>query len=170
MSDEGKEETLNSLLALKVAKYMSGDEPFTYLHQPPETAKRKRGKGKSPTPDSGFMLYENPRTIWPIEGKVLKQETDLTAYIAEIRGNFLTARYATFSREGAMLGYLFRGDPNAALDEIGTRLKTKLDLHPHFSDRPHRISAHTRKQRSPRNSTEEFHCHHLILLIPASSN
>jgi hypothetical protein len=164
-NDEAKEETLNFLIAGKVNHCMSGDEPFWFPPQPPETARRKRGKGSSPTPDHGFVPYEYPRSIWPIEGKVLKNDGDLKAYVAEINDNFLTGRYAAFSREGAMLGYLLKGDPIRTLGQIGVRLNLPLASHPHFRDRPHRISVHLRTAIT-RNAAEEFQCHHLILLIP----
>jgi len=167
--DEAKEESLNYLLALRIGQCMTGDEPFSMIPQPPETTKRKRGKGKSPTPDHGFVPYDFPRSVWPLEGKVLDHGRDLRAYLAEINGNFLTGRYATFSREGAMLGYLLHGDAIATLVEIGNRLKVQLNPHPHFHDRPHRVSVHRRKGNELRNRLSDFACNHLVLKIPTVS-
>jgi len=166
--DEAKEETLNYLLAGKIEDAMDGFEPFRFSYQPPETAKRKRGRGKSPTPDHGFVLRENPRSIWSVEGKVLLHDRDVNAYVSEVRNNFLSGRYATFSREGAMLGYLLKGSPIAALDNVAARLKAELGPHPFFRDRPHRISIHARKLSSHRKRSEVFSCHHLILAIAGS--
>ena len=161
--DEAKEEALNKLLSIYVQQCLSGDEPFCFIHQPPETAKRKRGKGRSPTPDHGFLLFDHPRSIWPLEGKVLDDEHDVTAYVHEITGNFLTGRYASFSSEGAMLGYLLDGDPNVALDRIRARLGTPTIPHPDFSNRPHRVSHHLKRRK--RTGLAAFDCHHLIVTL-----
>lgn len=166
--DEAREESINFLLALRIDQCKCGDEPFSVSHQPPEQARRKKGRGRSPQPDIAFVPYEYPRSLWPMEGKVLKQESDLDAYLAEIRDNFLTGRYATFSREGAMLGYLLEGEPDRTLGNIGVRLRTSLRSHPDFQERPHRVSVH---QRIPYPGTQRqntFCCHHLILLVGTS--
>ena len=127
-SDEAKEESLNSLFALRIQQCKSGDEPFGVQHQPPEQTKRKRGKGRSPQPDIGFMLYDYPRAVWPLEGKILAQDQAVGPYVAEIRNNFITARYATFSSEGAMLGYLLHGEPDRAFAAIATRLQAGTEF------------------------------------------
>ncbi len=167
-ADEVKEESLNSLLALRIDQCKSGDEPFHVHPQPPEQTKRKRGKGKSPQPDIGFMLYDYPRTIWPLEGKVLPNEKNVAPYLREINDNFLTARYATFSSEGAMLGYLLRGDPAQTFTAISAGLHKAVIQHPCFPNRPHKISTHQRGEAPHRNSPSEFTCHHLLLRIPTA--
>ena len=168
-SDEAKEESLNYLLAGRVNQCRNGDEPFWFPPQPPETTKRKRGKGKSPTPDHGFVYYDHPRTVWPVEGKVLQHERDLRAYRSEIDDNFLTGRYAAFSREGAMLGYLLAGQPTAAIEEIRRHLAVPLTPHAHFRNRPHHVSVHTRIGSASSQLPAEFTCNHMILSIPTSS-
>lgn len=162
---EAKEESLNYLLALKIDKCKSGDEPFRVADRPPEQAKRKRGRGSSPQPDIAFVLYDHPRSIWPMEGKMMKHEQDVSAYLSEVKDNFLTGRYATFSREGAMLGYLLEGNPMATLDHIGRLLGVQLQDHPFFSSRPHRLSEHHRAAVPNLDSPSTFACHHLILEI-----
>jgi hypothetical protein len=169
---EAKEESLNFLLAGRINQCL-GAAPFWFCHQPPETAKRKRdkqrrNKGKSPTPDHGFVLYDYPRSIWALEGKVLNNERDVGAYLTEVKDNFLTGRYATFSREGAMVGYLLDGDTDATFDLIERRLKVALNPHTKFPDRPHRVSIHVRKACTAKNSLSEFACHHLVLTIRTS--
>ncbi|MEK6257885.1 MAG: hypothetical protein AABP62_04625 [Planctomycetota bacterium] len=163
---EAKEESLNFLLAGRINQCL-GAAPFWFCHQPPETTKRKRGKGKSPTPDYGFVLYDFPKSVWPLEGKVLKHERDVGAYLTEVNDNFLTGRYATFSKEGAMVGYLLEGDSDVMFDQIERRLTVALNPHTHFSDRPHRVSIHIRKAQTARSSLTEFACHHLVLRIPS---
>lgn len=169
-ADEAREESLNYLLALRIDQ-CKGNLPFFVVHQPPEQTKRKRGKGRSPQPDIGFALYEHPRTVWPMEGKVLMHDQDVSAYLAEIETNFVKARYATFSSEGAMLGYLVNGTPERALSRIGDDLGIELRNHPRFGKRPHKLSDHTRTGLPHLNSHANFVCHHLILcLAPASSS
>ena len=82
-SDEAKEESLNLLMAMRIDKLKSGDEPFAVVHQSPEQSKRKTKNSQSPAPDIGFIWHENPNCVWPIEGKVLKNENDLNAYEIE---------------------------------------------------------------------------------------
>jgi len=165
--DEAKEESLNHLVAVHIDQCKSGDEPFYVDHQPPEQTKRKRGRGKSPQPDIGFTLYEFPRTIWPLEAKIMADEEDVGPYLAEIEGNFLTGRYATFSSEGAMLGYLLRGEVVRAFAILGDRLRQTPERHPRFPDRPHRVSNH-RRQVQQGGPPRLFTCHHLLLRIPAN--
>ncbi|NLE39765.1 MAG: hypothetical protein GX621_17235 [Pirellulaceae bacterium] len=162
---EAKEESLNHLLAVRIDQCKNGDEPFCVQHQPPEQTKRKPGRGKSPQPDIGFVLYDHPNTVWPLEGKVLLHEKDVEPYLNEIKSNFVTARYATFSSEGAMLGYLLRWNPNETFDSIEAGLAQTLRQHPHFNNRPHRISNHRRDDPPHGNSPTEFTCHHLLLRI-----
>ena len=161
--DEAKEESLNYLLWLHIDRSMCGDEPFSVAHEVPEQKNRKRGRGKSPCPDIGFVLREYPRTVWPLEAKVLSRGDDIEPYLDEIRTNFLSGRYATFSNEGAMVGYLLNGIPDDTLDLIGGQLNQTLVPHPFFSVRPHRISQHQRKEMRTPNVSVKFACHHLIL-------
>jgi len=166
---EAKEESLNHLLAVRIDQCKNGDAPFYVDHQPPEQTKRKRGRGRSPQPDIGFTLYGHPRTVWPLEGKVLAHETDTGPYLGEINSNFLTGRYATFSSEGAMLGYLLRGNPERTFEVIAAGLRETTMRHPHFLDRPHWISSHRRDDVRHLNSPREFTCHHLLLRIPTAN-
>jgi len=166
--DEAREESLNYLLTVRIQQCQSGYEPFRVVHQPPEQTRRKRGKGRSPQPDIGFALYDYPRTVWPLEGKILAHERATGPYLKEIKNNFLTGRYATFSSEGAMLGYLLRGDPEQTFLVIAAELRQTPRPHPHFVNRPHRISNHRRDDVPHRNSPREFTCHHLLLRIPTT--
>ncbi len=165
--DEAKEESLNHLLAVRIDECKSGDEPFSVSHQPPEQAARKRGRARSPQPDIGFALYDYPGSIWPIEAKVLHHDRDVRAYLAEIRGNFLTGRYATFSREGAMVGYLLDGATETFLGNIAGQIAERLLPHPHFQDRPHRVSEHIRSKLPDANAPTAFSCHHLVMHVAA---
>ncbi len=162
--DEAREESLNYLLAVRIDQ-CKGEAPFCVVHQPPEQTKRKRGRGRSPQPDIGFALYENPRAVWPMEGKVLMHDRDVGAYVAEIDTNFIEARYATFSNEGAMLGYLMTGDAETALSHVSDDLGCRLRSHPHFHQRPHKLSDHVRANLPHANSPADIVCHHLVLCL-----
>jgi len=107
--EEVKEESLNHLLALRIDQCKSGDEPFYVEHQPPEQTKRQRGKGRSPQPDIGFTLYDYPRTVWPLEGKVLARDGQVGPYLGEINNNFLrggreiTFRFGKHERQNSLV-------------------------------------------------------------------
>ena len=58
--------------------------------------------------------------MWPIEAKVLRTDGSVAEYVADLRNEFLTCRYAPFSSEGGMVGYLVSGDPEKALKNIGS--------------------------------------------------
>jgi hypothetical protein len=163
--DEAKEESLNYLLSLQIDRCKCGDEPFSVVHEVPEQTKRKRGRGKSPCPDIGFALYDYPRTVWPLEAKVLSRDEDVGPYLNEIRTNFLTGRYATFSSEGAMVGYLLGGTPDRTFNAISEQLNQLLVSHPFFAARPHSISRHQCERSMQTSASQEFACHHLILQI-----
>lgn len=167
--DEAKEESLNFLVTLRIGQCMTGDEPFAVIPEVPEQAKRRRGRGKSPQPDIGFVLYEFPRSVWPMEGKVLPKETGVKPYVEEINANLLSGRYGAFSCEGAMLGYLLRGDPGVAFHCIEVRIERTLQHHPSFPDRHHKISDHQREDLPHPNAPGHFCCHHLLLLIPSAT-
>jgi hypothetical protein len=111
------------------------------------------------------VLYDYPRTVWPLESKVLAHDEDVGPYLNEINTNLLTGRYATFSSEGAMVGYLLQGNPDHTFEVISVRLKQTLMRHSHFEDRPHRISNHQREEIPHPNSPQEFTCHHLLMQI-----
>jgi hypothetical protein len=169
-SDEDKERSLNLLLNLRINECLSGDEPFCVVHEPPEQTKRKGRGARPPQPDMGFVLIDYPRAVWPLEAKVLPDDQAVGPYVAEISDNLITCRYATFSSEGAMLGYLLRGEPERTFAAIATSLAQVLMPHPHFPDRAQRVTHHQRGQIPHPNSPREFTCHHLLLRIPTATN
>jgi hypothetical protein len=163
--DERKEETLNQLLSLAIDQCKDGFAPFSVIHEVPEQTVRKGGKALSPHPDIGFCFYDNPRAVWPLEGKVLEDDGDVSAYAVEVTANFLTGRYATFSSEGAMIGYLLSGDPATAFTNIESAISCRLVLHKIIQDHHHRVSEHNRTTQPHRGSPVGFLCHHLLLEI-----
>jgi len=169
-TDEDKERSLNLLLNIRITECLSGDEPFCVVHETPEQTKRKGRGARPPQPDMGFVLNNYPRAVWPLEAKVLSDDRAVGPYVAEIQSNFITCRYATFSSEGAMLGYLLHGEPERAFAAIATSLAQALIPHPHFPDRDQKVTHHHRGQVPNPNSPREFTCHHLLLRIPTVTN
>ena len=88
-------------------------------------------------------------------------------YIKEINENFITCRYAPFSSQGGMLGYLFSGDPKKAFTNIETKAPCTLNDHPDFSTRDHKTSDHQRVVPPGKLYPVNFRCHHLLLKIIA---
>ena len=166
--DDRKEETLNYLLALEIDKNKGEFAPFSVTPEVPEQTGRKGGKAQSPRPDIGLCCYDNPRVVWPLEGKILKDDADVAAYAAEVIGNFLTGRYATFSSEGAMVGYLLSGIPETGFTNIAAAIGCTLLKHKVIQDRPHRVSEHRRADLPHPNCPVDFLCHHLLMEIRTS--
>jgi len=67
-----------------------------------------------------------------------------------------------------MLGYLLRGDPRRTFALIAAELSQEPMHHPHFLDRPHRMTNHRREEVPQINSPQKFTCHHLLLRIPTA--
>lgn len=168
-AEDDVERNITELLEPRIKKVMTGDEPFYVQHGPYERETRAPAPAQPPQYDIAFILTENPRYMWPLEAKVLKSDTvgSVTEYARDINEEFLTCRYAPFSHEGGMLGYLLSGDPNHAFISIEAKVPCKLTHHPDFLKRHHKTSDHRR--RIPPGKTKEyphdFRCHHLILII-----
>ncbi|HEY9875811.1 MAG TPA: hypothetical protein V6D12_20435, partial [Candidatus Obscuribacterales bacterium] len=106
------------------------------------------------------------------EAKILRSDGDVSKYINEITANFLKCRYAPFSSEAGMLGYLLKGLPNKAFTNIEAKVPCHLCDHPQFPNRDHKTSDHKRTVPSGKTYPADFRCHHLILKIaePVASN
>ena len=152
---------LESWIQRKKPKYC----PFDFQHTPPELATRLSASRPSPTPDFGFFSWTDRRAMFPLEAKVLKTDSDLSAYLEALRTRFLQCRYAPYSSEGVMIGYLLTGDTAMTFKNLKAKLRTKLFPHPDFSDRPHRLSSHKRKHSHCKKSPVNFSCHHLVMPV-----
>jgi hypothetical protein len=159
------EKNINSLLQVRINRAMTGDEPFDVQHEVPEFETSYSDQAQPPSYDIAFILRANERIIFPLEAKVLRTERYLSQYINEINANFLTCRYAPFSSEAGMLGYLLKGESQKAFEKIEQSLSCVLLNHPDFSDREHRISNHQRTVPVNKNYPDNFCCHHLLLKI-----
>lgn len=138
---------------------MNGYEPFFIQHESPEEHTMKSARSKPPSYDLAFVLRENPRSKWPIETKVLESENDVSEYIKDVKENYATGKYAPFSSEGAMLGYLLKGDEISSMENIESKLHSNLFDHKVFPGRCHKVSKHTRD--SPHTDIN-LTCNHMI--------
>jgi hypothetical protein len=162
---ENLEREITQLLEPEIREVMTGAEPYFIQHGPFESETRAPAPAQPPQYDLGFILRDNRRAIWPIEAKVLKSDGAVAEYVKDVRAAFLTATYAPFSSEAAMLGYLLGGSPARALARISETLPCTMEQHPRFLDRDHRLSRHTRTIPPGKPYPVEFICHHVISLL-----
>lgn len=165
LADEELERSITQLLEPRIHTVMTGDEPFYVQHGVYENETRQAAPAQPPEYDIAFVLTANPRTIWPLEAKVMRSDRKISAYVKDVLNEFLTCRYAPFSKEAGMLGYLFSGEPERALTRIAGKLKCGLRCHAAFPERPHMISDHRRNVPPNKSYSLKFRCHHLILEI-----
>ena len=92
-------------------------------------------------------------------------ETDgaVGAYKNDVLNEFLRCRYAPFSSEGAMLGYLLAGTVENVFRNLEAKIPCVLAAHPEFPSRPCKISDHSRHVDIGKLYPTRFRCHHLIL-------
>jgi len=164
-TEEQLERSITQALGWRIRRGMTGDEPFEVQQEVYEFETSKSAQGQPPQYDIAFILIANERIIWPLEAKVLKSDIDVTEYVKEINNNFMTCRYAPFSSEGGMLGYLFSGDSNKAFTNIETEVPCILNAHPGFLGRDHKTSDHQRVVPSEKSYPVDFRCHHLLFKI-----
>ncbi len=159
------EREITQLLEPRIRRCMP-EYTFCYVqHEPKERETRELAPEQPPEYDLAFVLLSNERIMWPMEAKVLETDRRIGEYASEVKGNFLTCRYAPFSSEGAMLGYLLSGAPDAALANIAAVLNARLVTSRHFQGRHHRTSSHCRQVPVGKSYPREFLCHHLIMPI-----
>lgn len=163
LAEEQLERSITQFLAPKIRDCMTGYEPFHIEQGVYEFETRVSASAQPPLYDLAFVLRSNPRIMWPLEAKVLRTDGDVGRYVNEINSNFLTCRYAPFSREGAMLGYLLAGVPENVFDNIENNLPCSLDNHPDFGSYDHKTSDHIRSVPVGKTYPANFRCHHLIM-------
>lgn len=157
------ERNVTQHLESRIRWVMSGYEPYNVQHGPYENETRYSSRAQPPQYDIAFKLIAEECIMWPLEAKVLKNGGALAAYISDVKKQFLKCRYAPFSSEGAMLGYLLSGDTSQAFRNIAARLRCRLESHPAFTIRAHRVSSHVRKVPTGKSYPRKFICHHLLL-------
>jgi hypothetical protein len=160
--DRDLERCITQLLEPRIRKVMPADAPFYIQHGPYEDETAVSAQAQPPQYDLAFVLFHNPRVMWPLEAKILRTPGAVAPYVKEVGSNFLTCRYSPFSSEAAMLGYLVAGSPKVALTRIQISLGTKLKRHPPFTNRQHATSDHSRSVPASKTYPREFRCHHMI--------
>ncbi len=168
-ADRELERSITQLLEPLIRRVMPGEQPFYVQHAPHEFETAKSGPGPPPVPDIGFIIWGHPRTMWPLEAKTLRTDGAVGPYVGELQDNLLGCRYAPFSSEGGMLGYLVAGDPARAFSNIAAKIPCELRAHPGFPDRDHRTSDHMRTVPSGKDYPREFRCHHMLLRLANTS-
>ena len=163
LADEQLERSITQFLTPKVRDCMTGYEPFHIEQGVYEVETRATASAQPPLYDLAFVLKANPRIMWPMEAKVLRSDGDVGRYITEITSNFLTCRYAPFSGEGAMLGYLMAGEPAKVFENIAIKTPCVLSDHPDFGSQAHKTSDHIRLVPVGKLYPVNFRCHHLIM-------
>lgn len=163
LADEQLERSITQILTPQIRDCMTGYEPFHIEQGVYEYETSVSASAQPPLYDLAFVLKSNPRIMWPMEAKVLRSDGDVGRYVNEITGNFLTCRYAPFSGEGAMLGYLLAGDPARAFENIAINTPCILEDHPDFGSHAHKTSDHNRSVPADKTYSINFRCHHLIM-------
>lgn len=137
--------------------------PFAVVHQWPEIEQQK-DRGRSPQCDLAFRLRGgNVRSHFSVEAKVIRTDRAVSEYIKEIKDNFLTGRYSTFSSEAAMLGYRLSGTAATTFDAIAEGLQRVLTEYSPLPGREHRCSCHSRDLGNKSGIAVQFRCHHLLM-------
>ncbi len=163
LAKDDLEREITQLLEPRIRRCMPS-ETFCYIqHASRERETRKPAPAQPPEYDLAFVLYANERIMWPMEAKILESDQKIHMYVNDVKNEFLTGRYAPFSDEGAMLGYMISGDPLKAFSKIAHVLRVKLNKHPDFTNRNHRVSSHRRKSSQRKRLPKRFRCHHLMM-------
>jgi hypothetical protein len=163
LADEQLERSITQFLTPMIRSCMTGYEPFDIEQGVYEYETRVSASAQPPLYDLAFVLKSNPRIMWPLEAKVLKTDCAVGPYVNELAENFLKCRYAPFSREGAMLGYLLAGHPAHVFAGIASKVPCILADHPDFVSYNHKTSIHKRSASSEKLCSLDFRCHHLIM-------
>ena len=159
------ERSITQSLERRIHNVMTGDEPFGVQHEVYEWETGYSAQAQPPQYDIAFFLRANERIIWPLEAKVLISHGAVAPYINDVKDQFLTCRYAPFSSEGGMLGYLLSGEADIAFSKIEKGVPCTLSHHQEFVCRNHKTSDHKRTVPPDKHYPANFRCHHLILEI-----
>ncbi|MGB7444587.1 MAG: hypothetical protein WA919_26270 [Coleofasciculaceae cyanobacterium] len=163
--DDQLERMITQNLELDIRSVMSGYEPFVIQHERYEAEQRSPAPARPKQPDLSFVWTEEREVTYPLEAKVLRSDSSsgVRAYVEDITENFLRCRYAPFSSEAGMLGYLLEGISTIAFNNIATAVPCTLSDHPDFLGREHKVSDHKRSVPTGKNYPAQFRCHHLLL-------
>lgn len=163
--EEELERNITEVLEPKIRDVVPPHSPFFIQHAAREMESRAEPPAQAPEYDLAFRLRANFRIMWPIEAKALRTDGRVSEYVKEVRGNFLTCRYAPFSSEAVMLSYLVSGKPNKFFNNITKKLPCSLSVHSKFGSRDHRVSEHSRIVPPGKAYPNVITLHHLVLRI-----
>ncbi len=163
-ADDELERSITQILEPHVRDCLTGYETFYLQHETYETETRLNSPAQSPAYDLAFILKSNKRIMWPLEAKIMRSPTNVAPYVKDINNEFLTGRYAPFSRSAAMLGYLLSGKAEDVPQHIEKRLGCTLQPHRVFHPQHnHHISSHQRNLPDKSWASGAFTCHHMIM-------
>ena len=162
-ADDELERAITQILEPRIRRCLSGDEPWDVQHGPYEYATRKPSPAQPPQYDIAFVLRRNPRIMWPLEAKILRNDGAIAPYVRDVQQEFLTGRYAPYVNGSAMLAYLLRGRPETVFRGISDRLACRLQPLRKFDAVRHRVSVHQREIENPDFLSGTFWCHHLVM-------
>lgn len=163
-AEEEIERGITMILVQCINTRLSGLEPYFVMHGPYENETRKAAPAQPPQYDIAFILNGNHRVMWPLEAKVMRTPRNVAPYVRDISNEFLTGRYAPFSKSAAMIGYLLSGRSEDTVLHIENRLGVKLNVFPPFHpEYTHHVSVHYREVQKPGHVGSFFQCHHMIM-------
>jgi hypothetical protein len=169
LADEQLERSITMHLEACIHQVKSGGEPFGVQHERPEEATRTSAQAKPPANDIAFYPFPsqgNPRWNWPIEAKILHTDQAIAEYVKAVQGEYIGCIYAPFTGEGAMVGFLLKGNPQAVLVKVSQVLRCAMTPHPRFSPpRAHSVSDHRRTIEGGKPYCPSLRCHHLIMSV-----
>lgn len=157
--------SLHRAIQLGLRRHFDGYTAVTVGHESEELETQLGNAGHAPTYDLAFEWPGDPRIMWGIEAKALKNDRDTESgpgeYIRNGVERFLRRRYAPFTTSGAMVALLRSGSAATLSGHIATRLGTDLLSFPPFAGREHRVSEHQRLHGDV-IGRRAFTCHHLV--------
>jgi hypothetical protein len=168
-ADHELERSITQELAIEINLLRPDYAPFIAQHERYEYMTRRHRGRRSRQYDIAFVWVPDRRLTWPIEAKVLRTPATLAGYLDSLRNRFLNCQYAPFSSQGAMLGFLFSGNPAAVFEGLQQALGMELQKHPDFRDRNHRTSEHRRQVPRGKSYPSHFLCHHLVLQMASGT-
>lgn len=166
INDKDLERSITESLEERIRRVMSGDEPFYIQHEPCERETMLLPPARPKQYDLAFKLRAQEWIMWPLEAKVLETDGTINDYKNDVNNEFLTCRYAPFSSEGAMLGYLLSGTCENVFRNLEKKIPCTLASHSDFANRPCKMSDHIRQVEAGKPYPARFRCYHLILEFP----
>lgn len=137
---------------------------FIPKHEAWEFRNRKNASSMPASIDIGFVHRTNRSQRWSVEAKVLEHPADVSRYLGDLTGKYLTGKSAIHTHTGALAGYLRRGLAEDVILHLEKCLSQTLKRSSAFPSRPHRTSEHSRTPEGTTKATP-FTCHHLILKL-----